>query len=500
MQKKIFSLFLSVLLVFSLSVSVFGADSTITLTGTDGDTYQAYQIFSATSTIVGGDELIGYTLNSDFEGFFTPTRLGSYPSAVDYVKAQSDASDAAALANALMDYVIAEDLTPTAEGTTTLDVNKGYYLIIEKDNTVGARSLAMLEVTTKAHSVAVKSSTPTLTLKVLDDDSSTYIDIADTAINETLKFKLTGSVTNMKGYTNYTYTIHNTLEEGLTYDDIESVTYYDGSSNPVTPVGVTYTVEDKGNGQFDIKFVGMKNAANSNVASVEVVYTATTNDDIVYGNDGNLASAYLTYSKDPYDLSLTENTVVDNVIVYSYTMDIHKIDATTDAFLSGATFSIYSDSGATNLVSLLATGEDDTYKVVPSGTAGAVTQVSTDDTGIIYIEGLDATTWYLKEITPPVGYNALISVLSVNITADYDGKDDNFALMDRTGLATIGSNYQTTETGAKIVVENSVGGTLPQMGGTGTTMFKMAGLSFALIGVAVLGTCYLVVSKKKNNQ
>ena len=106
----------------------------------------------------------------------------------------------------------------------------------------------------------------------------------------------------------------------------------------------------------------------------------------------------------------------------------------------------------------------------------------------------------MKEITPPVGYNALISVLSVNITADYDGKDDNFALMDRTGLATIGSNYQTTETGAKIVVENSVGGTLPQMGGTGTTMFKMAGLSFALIGVAVLGTCYLVVSKKKNNQ
>ena len=98
-MKKIFSVFLSLILVLSLSVTVFGADSTITLTGTDGDTYSAYQIFSATSTEIGGTEYIGYTLNSDFAEFFTETKLSGYPSAVEYVKAQSSASDAAALAN-----------------------------------------------------------------------------------------------------------------------------------------------------------------------------------------------------------------------------------------------------------------------------------------------------------------------------------------------------------------------------------------------------------------
>ena len=175
------------------------------------------------------------------------------------------------------------------------------------------------------------------------------------------------------------------------------------------------------------------------------------------------------------------------------------IDAIDDSHLSGATFSLYSDAAATQLVSLLPTATANTYKVVAAGTTGAVTEITTDDAGLLYIEGLDATTWYLKEITPPVGYNALVGVMDVAITATYDSKDNAFALGDRDGLATISSNYNATATGAKIVVENSVGGSLPQMGGEGTTQFKVVGLCSAGFGIVILAACYMIISKKKRN-
>ena len=60
-MKRIFSSLLVVLMLFSLfTVSVSAAEVyTITLTGVDGDTYDAYMIFSATSTGEGENEKIG---------------------------------------------------------------------------------------------------------------------------------------------------------------------------------------------------------------------------------------------------------------------------------------------------------------------------------------------------------------------------------------------------------------------------------------------------------
>lgn len=493
-SKKLVSLVLCLLMCFSFAMTAFAADATITLTGTDGDTYEAYMVFSATTV---GDK-IGYTPNPDFDDFFTDAKIAPYTNAVDYVKAQSSAADAAKLSEELMNYVIAKGLTPEDSGTSTLEVDKGYYLIIEEENNTGARSLAMLEVTTSSHNVAVKSSAPTLTLKVFDDDTSAYIDIADTSVTETLKYKLAGTVTSMAGYTSYTYNMNVEIEDGLEFGEIESVKFYNAVGDEVSATGINYVAPTAAN-TTTIQFTGMKNAATQNIASVEVIFTVNATNDIVLGNNGNLVSANLTYSNDPYDLSSTDDTVLDHAIVYTYTLDVEKIDAIDDSHLSGATFSLYSDAAATQLVSLLPTGTANTYKVVAAGTTGAVTQITTDDAGLLYIEGLDATTWYLKEITPPVGYNALVGVMDVAITATYDSKDNAFALGDRDGLATISSNYNATATGAKIVVENSVGGSLPQMGGEGTTQYKVVGLCSAGFGIVILAACYMIISKKKRN-
>lgn len=499
-MKKIVSwLCLVCIMVGMLSIPSFAADSTITLTGTDGDTYEAYQVFSAETRIVGGAERVVYTLNSDFNGFFTDAKISPYDTALDYVIAQSDASDAAQMAEQLMNYVTDNSLTPAASGTTSLEVNKGYYLIIEKENNVGARSLAMLEVSTREHEIAVKSSAPTFTFKVYDDDTDSYVDIADVAKNEVVKFKGTGTITTMQGYTNYVYNMHNKLEDGLTFVGIDSVKFYNGTGDEVTPTGVTYeaVASTAADYDFDIVFTGMKNAISSGATTVEVVYTVSVSDDVTYGNDGNMATAYLTYSNDPYNVGSTENTVADNVMVYSYTLDIAKEDAISKAKLEGAVFTLYSDSAATVPVYLLATGEANTYKVVNSGTAGAVTEITTDTDGMLYIEGLDATSYYLKEISAPFGYNPIVGTLTITIGAEYDGKDDSFALSDRAGLATISSNYKVTSTGALIEVENSVGGTLPQMGGQGDSTFKIVGIGSAVVGVCLIGAFIVLGNRKK---
>ena len=126
-MKRIFSSLLIVMMLFSLvCVNVSAAEVyTITLEGTDGDTYDAYMIFSATSTGEGENEKIGYTLNPDFAGFFTEEMLAAAGknSAVEYVASLSTASDIDAFAETIMNYAIGNaDISPAGSGKTAIQV------------------------------------------------------------------------------------------------------------------------------------------------------------------------------------------------------------------------------------------------------------------------------------------------------------------------------------------------------------------------------------------
>ena len=517
------------MMLFSLlCVSVSAAEVyTITLTGTDGDTYDAYMIFSATSTGEGEDEKIGYTLNPDFAGYFTPEFLAEkgYNSAVEYVSSLSDATteDIDAFAASIMNYAVGNDsISPAGSGKTSIQVeNKGYYLIVEETSEYDARSLAILEVATKNETVAVKSSAPTLLMKVYDDDSKAYIDVTDVSFDEEIIYKLTGSISAMRGYTQYTYEMIVDYDDGIDFNKIESVTYKDSSGNTVaSSEGISYDVV-KGTNTVKFVFTGMKNAIARGISSVEVEYSATIDaDNFVLrngtsGSGGSLSKAVLKYSSDPYDIDKTNTTAADNTMVYSYSMSIHKVDAKSAegenpsyVYLEGASFKIYSDVDTNNLVYLKETGTKNTYKVVTSETADAITEVTTDETGKITLLGMDSATYYIKETKAPTGYNPILGKISADITTEYvkDGvdKSNGFLVTDRQNLATITSGFVVegadSDMPGNVIVRvlNNVGGSLPQTGGSGTMPFKVYGLSVLLLAGLVF--VYLYRSSEKNKK
>ena len=99
--------------------------------------------------------------------------------------------------------------------------------------------------------------------------------------------------------------------------------------------------------------------------------------------------------------------------------------------------------------------------------------------GTLRFEGLGEGTYTIKEIKAPDGYNILTEELTVTISWNEETKTYTYE-----GAA--------TENGiARVVVVNEAGTELPSTGGTGTTIFYIAG------GVMVLAAVVLLVSRKR---
>lgn len=108
-------------------------------------------------------------------------------------------------------------------------------------------------------------------------------------------------------------------------------------------------------------------------------------------------------------------------------------------------------------------------------TNGKTVLTSLETTGRIDIEGLEAGTYYLKEIEAPKGYNLLKNPVTIKI--DSEGK--------------IFVNNSTTENTGDVKVENKSGTVLPSTGGTGTTMIYLVG------AVLVLGSGVVLATKRR---
>ena len=100
--------------------------------------------------------------------------------------------------------------------------------------------------------------------------------------------------------------------------------------------------------------------------------------------------------------------------------------------------------------------------------------LTTNTQGKIEIDGLDADTYYLREVEAPKGYNKL--------TEDEEVKIQPMASEDGKSL---------TLTSLTVKVNNQSGSELPSTGGMGTTIFYVVG-SILLVGAAVL-----LITKKR---
>ena len=488
---KIASVLLALVMVFSMSVTAFAANTnshTITITNQKSEhTYAAYQVFAGD---ISDGKLTNIVWGSGVNGDALLTALTSLDAYKDCKNAEDVADVVATLrgedldafakiVNKHLGTVAASVSAKPYEMTVTGD---GYYLVKDANKVTGddAATKIILKVVENV-TVEPKSSTPSIDKVIVDADTSNGKGTAQD-VGSVVGFKLTSKVPAMDGYDTYKYIVNDTMSNGLTFNNDVAVTIG----------GVEYTdftVAQDGQ-SFTITFANLKGQTVG--AAVVITYSATINEKALT-TDKETNTVNLQYSNDPNNASSLGQTPDKTVYVYDFDIVIDKYtgDKTSGTRLAGAKFVLYKTVDSKKLYYFYnKTAKKVEWKeladdaaVTAAIKAGTITEVTTDDNGAAKFQGLDSGTYYLHETAAPEGYNLLKEDVTVSITAEYSEAGQ---ITSSSAKSVSSGQYIQTQQ-----IENKSGATLPSTGGIGTTIFYILG-SVLLIGAAVL----LVVKRR----
>lgn len=226
-----------------------------------------------------------------------------------------------------------------------------------------------------------------------------------------------------------------------------------------------------------------------------VTYDAQLNTSATIGREGNVNTAALTYTNNPYGtvpadtdfaakaraVSGSDNTktFMDTATVYTFGIEVAKVAKGTKTGLQGAVFELKLKD---TMRKIGFTGSGGTYTKAADGTAALTT--GTD--GKLTLKGLAPGTYKLKETKAPAGYVLSAGETEITIAdTDFNGIPDS-----KEQPTTDTTTTQTTEKDnglVSITVENTKGFTLPRTGGIGTVLFSM-------IGIVLMGSGVLLVA------
>lgn len=512
----------------TVNVTVPGADSNL-----NGHTYTAYQILSGTQAASGGalgDAAWGSGIKSgDFlQALQADTTISSYFTGVTDAKGFAEALSNTANfphdgANTRLVAKIAMKNTKgagTALTAPTTQLATGYYLIV--DSTANGQTVynpAVLAITSDI-TITDKTDVPTLEKKVQENKKSVtgeygngFNDVADYNIGDEVPFHLIGSVPDMSQYETYTYKFTDTFDKGFDAVDTSNVKVYLSNDKKLDLSGeskdsdiTSYFSGTNGNIEYTsataeakatltVSTKDLKKAATYNKDHAQYVivsYTAKLNASAEIGLPGNVNTAKLTYSNNPDQSGQGENqptgnTPEDKVIVFTYGLDVTKVDSrNAETKLKDAEFKLKnSDDKWATITDGKVTGWAD------AELQGSVLKSGED--GKFKVEGLDDGNYTLVETKAPAGYNLPANGFSVTLTATTaNGQTWNgTAGTALTGLAvkvdqTNGTGNVDTGLGA-ITIKNTQGSSLPSTGGMGTVLLYVAGIAvFALAGVTLV--------------
>lgn len=526
--KKLLAALLAVAMVCAMAIPAFAENS-------EGDvdshhTYSAFQIFKGDvegnnikdfkiSNVDWGSNII--TNSEDFLAQLKAAeRIGGQfegaTTAQDVLKVISrwhdSDDDSIAFARFVCHYLYSNDANPTyvvragSNALTIPEAKAGYYLFVDttdfsKDDSYHSYNSFLLMVTKGNWNVPItpKAEKPTVEKKVYDNPDGTstggFGSSADHAINEKFQFQLTATLPDSTNraydyYDKYSVIFHDTLSEGITYDGPYSVVI---KSN-----GKTYNITDSSKYTIDTTDLESQNSFVVNIdvkacakdagfdlnngATITVTYTAHLNDkayvNIAGGSTSNINKVYLTYSNNPKDESSIGKTP-ESTPVYVYTYQLNNTkhqDTEKGPALEGACFRLYSDEACTDQSEVQLYQKDGFYYPIKDVLGKEAVEMKSAANGTFNVKGLDAGTYYLKEITPPDGYSACKEI-PVTIKADHSRNDQ---------VNLEGSNLTND------IVNIKAGGiTLPSTGGIGTTIFYVVG------GGLMVAAIVLLVTKKR---
>lgn len=487
--KKLFSIVIAMLMVCISAFPAFAAvgDYTIKVkpqsenVSLEGQKFDAYKIFDATKT---DDDKYSYELSKNFADFKYNDKTGD--ALVAYLASlKEDSEELNKFAKAAMEY--AKENKITADGTTTVykdvagsDVinlsDMGYYLVTgtvkgsSADNNV-ITAACTLTMSTPDVEIDVKADGPKIDKSIEDGDTDNG---TSAEIGSTVNFKVTSTVPNMTGYTTYVYKVHDSMSDGLTFNN--DITVKIGDETLVKDTDYTVTV----NGQaFVIEFKEFINRADDAGKDIVITYSATVNEKAL-NTTVETNKVNLEYSNNPYDENDTDKTPDDTVYVYDFDIVIDKYVAGDDTQkLAGAEFVLKNEDGKY-------------YQLGENGEVNWVTDIKdatpvvTDKYGYGEFKGLEAGKYQLVETKAPDGYNKLTNPIDITIKPAYN--------TDGTIDATKSEvKYDDVHYYKEVGVANSTGAELPGTGGIGTTIFYVIG------GALMLATAVLLIVKKKNS-
>ena len=324
--------------------------------------------------------------------------------------------------------------------------------------------------TTDQTTVNLASKVSTSPVTVTKTADKTNVGDNDKTVTYTLTASTAGSLENKLT----TYAITDTMDDALTlnestvevklnattltkdtdYTVVKNYAYNNGTSNETATFAIVFTSTMLNSADF-------YDAVTADAAkTVTVTYTADLNanaaskfaqalpntDGLYYGNNSGMN----------YEPGQTVN-------VYTYGVNVEKVDGNTSASLSGAVFTVYTDAAATNELKV-----DGKKVIATTGTDGKANFVLEGSTKAFAFDA--DLTYYVKETAAPAGYNINDSVFTVNIDTTKGVTQVNGAAIP---------NYKPV---------------VPETGGMGTMMFTIGGAAL----IACAGVLFLIVRKKKS--
>lgn len=521
-MKKIISLILTMamfmcfgLVGFAQTMGSITIQNDINKTGVSmiGHTYGVYKILDTTMD----GEKYAYSVSEEFKRFFidkakeyntdisTPAKLNKF--AIEYI--QVNENNMSSLTEELILYVINNEIYATKisdeaieEKVNITDLPIGYYLILDNGNETSEKNpiaAAALGTTSNELIINLKGSAPTIDKEIKHNEDDSWGNVGDNQIGDNVEYRLKATIpSDLTGYKNYTYIIHDTLSKGLTFnEDIEVYVgdKYDGGIKLNYNYTVTSPATD--NHTFDIS-IDILNGINEKKFKegdeLYIYYSALLNEDALIAGDSNDNKVDLEYSNNPYDENSKDKT--PEVTVKDYTFKINALKTMEDGetALQGAEFELSKDRNSIyfNLNQLDATNKyivcEETHAHGAQESTCTKTIVSPQN-GKFEIIGLDDEVEYiLTETKAPEGYNPIDPIKFI-IMATYD---DNGEITNiETNVNGITKEDNTFE--LKTTIVNTTGNKLPETGGMGTTIFLAIG------SILMMGSMILLIFRYRSN-
>ncbi|MBD5159623.1 MAG: isopeptide-forming domain-containing fimbrial protein [Ruminococcus sp.] len=406
------------------------------------------------------------------------------------------------------------------------------------------------------------------------EQTNKWNDVADYNIGDDVPFKLYGTMpSTLEDYDHYYYEFSDTLGKEFTIGDKFTLTvagteltytknaegkYVTLTTGLNTDISVTVNATNDNTtisiAIEDIRALGTEANPVTKDTIAMVEYEAKLNKNAVIGLPGQLNEVNLIYSNNPNEKYNPKpdgeeekpkekgETPKDRVIVFTYELDVNKIDGATKEKLQGVEFVVLNSDNKYAVVDEdgIITGftEHAPLKAGEEAVEGRVygSTFTSDENGNFTLKGLDDGTYILRETKALEGYNEIGDIKLkleastendqdwvLEATAEDQGKNALKALDLKKGTITKGEDgapdtttwesvYEGTaddnsndipdelENNAlagkvDLTVVNNSGTPLPSTGGIGTTLFYLGGGAM----VAVAGV-FLITKKRMGKQ